>query len=227
MSSKLNRLATVLAASAMCTVVGCSNANSNNNNLNTEDAGSDAGPGETDAGDVDASAMSCEVPTEGYASSVGTKLRPFTLDRCFVNDSGVGESAPFAFYENGFCDARFTVLSIAAGWCGPCNAESEEFNEQITQGYGPRGVRLIQVLVQDYDYLAPNVDFCNEWVNRHNLANPELMDPTGVTQIYFPGGSLPSTIIVDNTGTIVFRENGSTTGLISLRNKLDQLLAGE
>ncbi len=178
-----------------------------------------------DGGDTDAGAM-CSIPESGFGASVGTKLRPFTLEQCLVNESGDGYSAPFAFYENGYCESRFTVLSIAAGWCGPCNVESDEFNQQITQIYGPQGVRLIQVLIQDVSGAPPSIDFCNQWVNQHDLANPELMDPAGVTQIYFPGNSLPSTIIIDSTGTIVYREFGTSESLIGLKHELDTLLAG-
>lgn len=222
MSSTKIHLAAVLVT-GLFSVVGCNGGAGTMTPITGEDAGVDAGGGDVDAGE-DAGAV-CSIPTEGFGASVGTKLRPFTLDQCLKHDDGTGYSQPYEFYNDSYCDSRFTVLSIAAGWCGPCNVESDLFNEEISQVYGPQGVRLIQVIVQDTDGYAPSIDFCNEWVNRHNLVNPELMDPAGTTQIYFPGNSLPSTIIIDETGTIVYREYGLTESLMGLTHKLDELLA--
>lgn len=226
MSLSLRRVETLFTAAALTALVGCGSNSGRRMPVVTEDAGTDSGSGETDSGTESDAANTCEIPDTGFGASIGTKLRPFTLEQCLVNESGEGYSEPYSFYENGFCEARFTVLSIAAGWCGPCNVESDEFNEQITQIYGPQGVRLIQVLIQDVSGAPPSIDFCNQWVTQHDLANPELMDPAGVTQIYFPGNSLPSTIIIDSTGTIVYREFGTSESLIGLRHKLDTLLAG-
>ncbi len=186
------------------------------------DAGvaTDAGAGTGDAGEgVDGGGLSCSYPPAPYGTRVGANLEPFTLPQC--------DGTPYSFVNEEFCAARFTVISIAAGWCMPCRYESQNLTEQVTSVYGPRGVRVIQVLVQDDDYRAANGAFCDAWVARYNLTqNIELIDADGTTQIYFPGGSLPSTIIVDSHGTIVWRENGVVMWLGTLKAKLDMLLAG-
>lgn len=184
--------------------------------------GSDAGPMEVDAGPeadsgpgVDAGAA-CTAPESGFGTLVGRKLEPFTLQQCDGTD--------YSFYNEDWCGSTFTVISIAAGWCPPCIAESRELTDRVTEAYRDSGVRVIQILVQDESYAAPTLSYCESWVDRFGLTNIELIDPEQITQIYFPGNALPSTIIVDREGVIRFRENGATEGLVSLTNKLDELL---
>jgi thiol-disulfide isomerase/thioredoxin len=163
--------------------------------------------------------LSCQsrVPTDGFATRVGSKFRPLTLNTC--------DGTPYDIYNEDFCSSRLTVLGIAAGWCGPCIYESEQL-PALQAEYEPQGVRIIQVMYQDEDYRAASNAYCQAWVDRFGLTNVELNDPAQKTQIYFPDGALPSTVIIDSTGTIVYRENGASSNLSSLRTKLDELLAG-
>ena len=84
---------------------------------------------------------------------------------------------------------------------------------------------MIQIITQDPEFRAPTLEFCQQWVDRFGLTNVEVIDPDQITNIYFPDNALPSTIIVDEEGTIRYRENGASDGLISLRAKIDELLA--
>lgn len=173
-----------------------------------------------DLGDVDSGGgLSCQanVPTTGFGTRVSAKFRPLTLNRC--------DGTPYSIYNEDFCSpTRFTILSIAAGWCNPCRLETAQF-PALNAEYSPQGVRLVQVMFQDESYGAASGAYCQSWVDEYGLTNVELNDPTQMTQIYFPTGSLPATLIIDDTGTIVFREYGTTDGLTSLRAKLDELLA--
>ena len=168
-----------------------------------------------DSGPVD---VCSDPPGEPYGTSVGRKLEPFTLQNC-------ADGTEYSFYNEEYCDASFTVISIAAGWCPPCIRESSELTERVTEAYRDQGIRVIQIITQDEDYAAPTLAYCEGWVSRFSLTNIELIDPSQITQIYFPDNVLPSTIIVDSEGVIRFRENGATEGLVSLTNKLDELLA--
>lgn len=185
--------------------------------------GTDAGMLEVDAGggpEVDSgpASMCSDPPSEPYGVSVGRKLEPFTLQNC-------ADGSEYSFYNDQYCESSFTVISIAAGWCPPCIMESTQLTERVTEAYRDQGVRVIQILTQTDTYDAPSLAYCEGWVSRFGLTNIELIDPSQITQIYFPGNSLPSTIIVDSEGVIRFRENGATEGLVSLTSKLDELLA--
>jgi len=180
--------------------------------------GSDSGP------PADTGPQACTVPTGDMTHPIGTEvgrtMRDFTLPRC--------DDTPFHFYgeAEGFCAARLTVLTIAAGWCGPCRLEATQIQAALADAYAAQGVRVVQVLIQDDNHLPPDAAFCQGWVNQYGLTFPELYDPTQITQIYFPMGALPATLIVDSQGVIVHREYGTTANLTSIRTALDTILAG-
>jgi len=177
--------------------------------------GMDAGTTpEVDAGPV--TDFPCDYPSAPYGTAEGRKLEPFSLQQC--------DGTNYDFVNEEFCESSLTVISIAAGWCAPCIQESMQLTEQITERYREDGVRVIQILVQREDFSEPTLSFCNQWVTRFGLTNVELIDPTQITNIYFPDNALPSTIIVDSEGTIRFRENGASDGLITLRARIEQLL---
>jgi hypothetical protein len=156
-----------------------------------------------------------------FGSSVGTYFENWTLQEC--------DGTPYTFYNEEYCapEHTLTVVSIAGIWCVPCQNESAQLTDVITEPYRDRGVRVLQIIV---DGQTPGTSFtpaeCQQWVDTYGLVNTELMDPGGdVTNRYFPDGALPSTLIIDETGQIRFRENGATMGLVSLTSALDSLLA--
>ena len=177
--------------------------------------GTDAGP---DIVLPDAGEGACAAPTGGFGTSQGRNFLPFTLQRC--------DGSMYEFYgeTEGYCDASFTVVSIAAGWCGPCRMEARLMEEFLVQRYASHGVRVVVAIIQNNDYEAPDLAFCEGWQSQYGLTNPVLIDPTQETQVYFPAGSLPATLIVDSAGVIVHREYGVSTDLETVRAELDSLL---
>ncbi len=161
----------------------------------------------------------CGDPGGPYGTSVGSNFLPFTLPQC--------DGTPFAFYgeQEGFCEARFTVLTMSAGWCGPCRAEAEQMQRQLVDAYADQGVRVVVSVIQDNDYREPDGLFCQSWVDQYGLTNPVVYDVAQETGIYFPAGSLPANLIVDSEGVIRHREYGATVGLETIRAALDRLLA--
>jgi hypothetical protein len=164
-----------------------------------------------------------------YGTLVGRSFREFSSA---LSDCNGGSHT---FYDSDFCDSTttYTVVSIAAGWCHPCQMESAILTDNVVSVYGPHGVRVIQLLVQDPNYQQPNAAFCNQWVSTYGLSvvpdgagfgNYELLDPAQVSNVYFPDGALPSTLIIDNHGVIRFHENGASESLASLTSELDRLL---
>jgi len=164
-----------------------------------------------------------------YGTLVGRSFREFSTPLADCNGGS------HTFYDADYCDSTttFTVVSIAAGWCRPCQQESMILTENVVSVYHPHGVRVIQLLVQDPSYNRPSAAFCNQWVSTYGLSvvpdasgfgNYELLDPSQISNVYFPDGSLPSTLIIDNHGVIRFHENGATDQLVSLTTELDRLL---
>ena len=162
-------------------------------------------------------------PAGPYGTSVCRTFRPFSLDQCNTAD---GTPAPWQFDGPDFFTSQITVISIAAGWCVPCQMESTQIEARINQHYAGMGVRFVQVLVEGPDHGVPiTCPFTNTWARRYHLTNPELMDAIGVTQPYTPMEAFPGNIIVDRHGRIRFREYGTSAGLASLTNAIDDVLA--
>lgn len=185
--------------------------------------GTDAPTPTEDVGAATICPAPIESPAAGrvFGTSVNSLFEGFTLPEC--------DGTPYTFYDDANCPADYelTVVSIAALWCVPCQEESRQLTERISNVYGSRGVRLVQIIVDGPTRNSPfSPAQCQGWVDAYGLVNPELMDPGGaVTGAFFPDGSLPSTLIIDREGVIRFRENGATMGLVSLTAALDSLLA--
>ncbi len=118
-----------------------------------------------------------------------------------------------------------TVISIAAGWCVPCQMESAQIQARIEDAYAGMRLRVVQILVQNPDHGIITSDFCTRWTARYGISFPELMDPLQLTSVYTPMQAFPGNIIVDRRGIIRFREYGTTAGLDSLIAAIDDVLA--
>lgn len=164
------------------------------------------------------SGPSCSYPAGPYGSDEGRLFRPFSLENC--DGSGL-----YNFHNQEFCDGRLTVLVVAAGWCRPCQIEAPQIQSEITEVYGSRGVRVVVAMSQNADYSPPSIAFCNVWRERYGLTNPMVIDPMGVTQIYFPNMAYPANMIIDRQGRIRYRTYGTSQGLTDMVNAIESLLA--
>lgn len=186
------------------------------------DGDSDSGVVLSDSGNQeDAGSARCGAPGEPYGTSQGSRFYPFTLPKC--------DGTPFEFYgeDEGYCDARLTVVTLAAGWCGPCRLEAQQMQEYLVEGYADQNVRVVVSIIQDNDYRAADSAFCEGWTDQYGLTNPVVVDAAQDTRIYFPNDelALPASVIIDSQGVIRHREYGVSTGLSTIRAALDSLLA--
>jgi len=160
-------------------------------------------------------------PAGPYGSRVGALFEPFGLTAC----NREGADASWRFDQSGFWDNQLTIIMISAMWCIPCQNEAMQVERELVQRYEGRGVRFVQVLVQDPQRRAINNSQCNTWVNRYQLSFPVLMDPQFITQPFVPMAAFPGNVIVDRRGRIRWREYGSERGLVSIREAIDEVLA--
>lgn len=155
-------------------------------------------------------------PAGPYGSRTCARFEPFTLNQC--------DGTPWNFAQDDFFTSTATVVIIGAGWCVPCQMEARQIESELGP-YRERGVRIVQVLVQNPDRTAITPAFCNTWVNRYGLTIPELMDPQQTLQPYYPGLAFPGNLIVDGRGVIRYRAYGTETGLTAIKAALDDVLA--
>ncbi len=201
---------------------GFTNNDPNNDPNNEPDAPNNEPNNEPEAPNNDPNnAPACGPPGEPYGTSEGSRFFPLTLNDC--------DGVPFDFYgeEGGYCEAKLTVVSIGAGWCGPCRLEAEQMQEVLVEAFQDRGVRVLVAITQDNNFGPADGNFCKGWVRQYGLTNKVVIDPLQETNIYFPAGALPSTLIFNNEGVIVHREYGVSDNLVTVQSKLEQLLAEE
>jgi hypothetical protein len=157
-------------------------------------------------------------PAGPYGSAVGRLFQPFALTAC--NRSGA--DATWRFDGPDFFTSNVTVVAIAAAWSVPDQRQAAMLQTQIVDYYAGRGVRFVQVLVQNSDMSPATAAACNAWVSRYGLSFPELIDPAFVTRPF--AAAFPAYVIVDRCGRIVRREYGSDVGLSGMRAAIDDAL---
>ncbi len=199
-------------------LAGCGSSNTTGTGTTGPDASVSpdvvATPDTTPAADVPATTN--VYPPGPYGSRTCARFEPFTLNTC--------DGEPWRFNQDDFFASTATVVIIGAGWCVPCQNEARQIETELGP-YRDRGVRVVQVLVQNPDRTAITPAFCNTWRTRYGLTIPELMDPEQALQPYYPGLAFPGNLIVDRRGVIRYRAYGTETGLTAIKRALDDVLA--
>lgn len=104
--------------------------------------------------------------------------------------------------------SELTLISLAAGWCLPCKAESEALMSDLHGPYCGSGLRIVQVLFQDPTGLPATKFFCQQWRDQYGLTIPVLVDPLFLTEELLGDGETPLNLLINSAGTILFRQEG-------------------
>lgn len=115
-------------------------------------------------------------------------------------------------------DSQYDVIlfNLAAGWCGPCQAETKTFKAML-KAYP--NIQVFQVLFDGAKAPSvPTLQFLKQWVAVTNAAGITGIDPERNAVPYNTGGSTPLNIVIDaKTGKILKKVNGApATGVLSL-----------
>lgn len=104
------------------------------------------------------------------------------------------------------------ILAVEqAEWCGPCRQEAMEFENKVRMTWGPNGVFLLDLLIEDIQKKSDDVSLLaavNRWRKDFKLTDIGVaLDPT----FHFYGSGIPVNVIIDpRTMQIVKRYEGST-----------------
>jgi thiol-disulfide isomerase/thioredoxin len=99
---------------------------------------------------------------------------------------------------------RVVLLNMWATWCGPCRAEIPVL--QALQGkYGAKGFKVIGVSLDDSSAQSTVRDFVRD---RH-IAYPVVLDPDGNLANMFQATVIPTSVLVDRQGKILWRQVGA------------------
>lgn len=109
------------------------------------------------------------------------------------------------------------VLNLWASWCGPCRREAADL-ESVWRFYGSLNVQFLGVDEQD------SKDDAAAFVTEFGLTYPMAFDSSGDLAASYGAVGLPSTYVIDGSGTIRFRFLGRVDPA-GLQGVLRQLLA--
>lgn len=99
---------------------------------------------------------------------------------------------------------RPTVVNVFATWCTPCREETPGF-ASAAKGLRARGIDVVGI---DQEESAGAVSL---FARRFALPYPVYIDTTGITHDLLGARVIPTTILVDSRGVIVWEHSGPLT----------------
>ncbi|MGH8180988.1 MAG: TlpA disulfide reductase family protein [Steroidobacteraceae bacterium] len=97
------------------------------------------------------------------------------------------------------------MINFWASWCGPCRQEMPLL-DSIYRKYKDMGFELIGVNVE------PDAKSANAWLKATPVSYPVLYDPQSKVSQLYQVQAMPTTVIIDRTGTVRFLHRGYVPG---------------
>ena len=97
-------------------------------------------------------------------------------------------------------------LNVWATWCGPCRFEIPEL-EKMHAKYSPRGFEVVGVSVDE-----SGAEAVKPFVKEQNIGYPIVLDPPGKIANLLQTTVLPTSVLIDRNGKIVWRRVGALMG---------------
>ncbi len=141
------------------------------------------------------------------AKASGQPAPPFTMTR--VQGKGSISLGDFS--------GRVVVLNFWASWCAPCRQEAPQL-QAVWQSYQGRGVQFLGVDQQDS--LSAGVAFQRQL----GITYPSVFDPEGKLSTKYGLVGIPSTLIIDGRGRVLYRFLGKIDAPL-LSAALDSVLS--
>ncbi|HEX6642702.1 MAG TPA: TlpA disulfide reductase family protein [Thermoanaerobaculia bacterium] len=99
---------------------------------------------------------------------------------------------------------KVVLLNVWATWCGPCRYEIPEL-QQLHERYAAKGLEVIGVSVDESGVESVR-DFVNE---QKKMTYPIVLDAEGKIANLLQTSVLPTSVIVDRAGKIVWKKYGA------------------
>jgi cytochrome c biogenesis protein CcmG/thiol:disulfide interchange protein DsbE len=101
---------------------------------------------------------------------------------------------------------RPVLLNVWATWCHPCRQEIPAL-EQLHQRYGPRGLHVVGVSIDQRDQETGIREFLQEY----GASYPIWLDPDSEVTTAYSTMGVPSTFLIGPDGTLLWKHMGPVT----------------
>ena len=147
------------------------------------------------------SVTACTYPDGPYGIHVGDTVPP-TFTWSALGPGGTPQQyASTDFYDcDGTKGINAIVFDSSATWCVACQEEAMQLEGIIANNWGPNGVAVITLMVEDGNSVPPkDISVAQAWMDDYHLKNvPVAIDPTFDFAIYVNGSlGLPYNVLVD------------------------------
>jgi hypothetical protein len=140
-------------------------------------------------------------PDGPYGIHVGDTIPPtFTWEGLGPGGTPQQYSSTDFYDSDGSKGINAIVFDSSATWCGACQQEAMELEGIIANNWGPNGVAVITLMVQDANQNpTTNIAVAQAWMTDYHLKNvPVALDPKFNFAIYVNGSlGLPYNVLVD------------------------------
>ncbi|MFT5433564.1 MAG: thiol-disulfide isomerase/thioredoxin [Myxococcota bacterium] len=135
----------------------------------------------------------------GNTCETNAPMLDFTLDDC--------EGTPRSLSD--LAGSKATLISIGAGWCGPCRDKQPEL-QRLHDTYSGCGLRLVTLLFESNMPAQPATKtFCKSWDAQYQQPFPTIVDPlSSVSEPCRNNQAVPITLVLDESGTVVYKAHG-------------------
>jgi thiol-disulfide isomerase/thioredoxin len=111
------------------------------------------------------------------------------------------------------------LLNLWATWCGPCRFEIPEL-EKLHIENAARRFKVVGVSLDD-----TGAEGVKEFVAAHKMTYPIVIDAEGKIASIFQTSIIPTTVLIDRSGKIVWKQYGAiSAGDASLKKALENAL---
>jgi thiol-disulfide isomerase/thioredoxin len=99
---------------------------------------------------------------------------------------------------------KVVLVNVWATWCGPCRYEIPEL-QALHEHYAPRGLEVVGVSVDE-----SGVESVREFVaEQKKMTYPVVLDAEGKITNLLQTSVLPTSVLVDRSGKIVWKKYGA------------------
>ena len=97
---------------------------------------------------------------------------------------------------------KVVLLNVWATWCTPCLAEIPEL-QRIHDAYSARGFEVLGASVDE-----SGIESVKQFVDARKMTYPIVIDPQGQIANLLQASVLPTSVLMDRTGKIVWKHIG-------------------